>query len=109
MVAESPSDILWLSLPPPTGLHHLMGVGAQGNPEGSSQSKVRQLDGPELVDEQVLRLQISVDDPMTVTEVQSLQQLGEVALWERPEEEPLNRGGWQGWGCGLALSFPWAP
>lgn len=64
------------------GLHHLVGVGAHGNPEGSSQSKVSQLDGAKLIDEQVLRLQISVDDSMAVAEVQPLQQLGEVALWE---------------------------
>lgn len=82
MVAESTRDVLWLSLPLPAGLHYLVGVGTHGNPEGSSQSEVSQLDGPKLIDEQVLRLQVSVDDPMAVTEIQPLQQLGQVALWE---------------------------
>lgn len=60
-----------------------MGVGAQGHPEGSSQSEVGQLDGPQLVDEQVLGLQVSVDNPMRVAEAHPLQQLEEVALPSR--------------------------
>lgn len=59
-----------------------MGIGAQGNPKGASQSKVSQFDGPKLIDEQVLRLQVSVNDPVGVAEADPLQQLGEVALWE---------------------------
>lgn len=60
--------------------HHLVGVGAQGNPEGSSQPKVGQLDGSKLIDEQILGLQVPVDDPMRVAEIHSLQELEEVAL-----------------------------
>lgn len=60
-----------------------MGVGAQGHPEGPSQSKVSQLDGSQLIDEQILGLQVSVDDPMRVAEVHPLQHLEEVALEQR--------------------------
>lgn len=87
-MAESTRDILWLSLPLP-GLHYLVGVGTHGNPEGSSQSEVSQLDGSKLIDKQVLRLQVSVDDPMAVTEIQPLQQLEQVALWECPRERAM--------------------
>lgn len=58
-----------------------MGIGAQGNPKGPSQSKVGQFDDPKLIEKQVLRLQVSVNDPVGVAETHPLQQLGEVALW----------------------------
>ena len=75
-----------------------MGVGAQGHPEGSSQSEVSQLDGPQLIDEQILRLQVSMDDPMRVAEAHPLQQLEEVTLEQRARE----RRSWQsGGGQGL--------
>lgn len=64
----------------PFVLWYLVGVGAQGHPEGSSQSKVSQLDGTHLTDEQILGFQVSVDDPMRVAEAHPLQQLEEVAL-----------------------------
>ena len=57
-----------------------MGVGAQRHPEGSSQSKVSQLDGPQLIDEQILGLQVSMDDPMRVAEAHPLQQLDKLPL-----------------------------
>lgn len=75
-----PSAVLLL----PPVRQYLMGVGAQGHPEGSSQSEVSQLDGTQLIDEQILGLQVSVDDPMRVAEIHALQQLEEVAL---PEQE----------------------
>lgn len=57
-----------------------MGVGAQRHSKGSSQSKVSQLDGTQLINEQILGLQVSVDDPMRVAEIHPLQQLKEVTL-----------------------------
>lgn len=81
MVAESTRAVIWLFLSSPA-LHYLMGIGAQGNPKGPSQSEVSQFDGPTLIDEQVLRLQVSVNDLVGVAETHPLQQLGEVALWE---------------------------
>lgn len=81
MVAEFASDVVWLSLSSPA-LHYLVGVGAQGNPKGPSQSKVGQFDGPEPIKEQVLRLQVSVNDPVGVAETRPFQQLGKVALWK---------------------------
>lgn len=53
MVAESASDIIWLSLSSPA-LHYLVDIVVQGNPKGPSQSKIRQFDGPKLIDQQVL-------------------------------------------------------
>lgn len=70
-MAESDSEVIWLSFSSPA-LHYLMGIGAQGNPEGPSQSKVSQFDGPKLIDEQVLRLQVSVNDPVGVAETHPL-------------------------------------
>lgn len=86
------------SLPSHSVPWYLMGVGAQRHPEGSSQSKVSQLDGPQLTDEQILGLQVSMDDPMRVAEVHPLQQLEEVTL----EQRARGRRSWQsGGGRGL--------
>lgn len=67
--------------------HYLMSVGPQGYPKGSGQSKVSQFDGTQLVDEQILGLQVSVNDPMRMAKVYSLQQLEEVALEGEGEGE----------------------
>lgn len=72
---------------------YLMGVGAQRHPEGSSQSKVSQLDGPQLIDEQILGLQVSMDDPMRVAEAHPLQQLEEVTLEQWARERSWQSGG----------------
>lgn len=63
-----------------------MGVGAQRHAKGSSQSKVSQLDGTQLINEQVLGLQVSVNDPMRVAEIHPLQQLKKVTLEQRAGE-----------------------
>lgn len=59
---------------------YFMCVGANGNPKGSSQAKVCQLDLALGVDEEVLGLQVPVKDPVRVAEGQALQQLEEVTL-----------------------------
>lgn len=83
------------SLLSPSVPWYLMGVGAQGHPKGSSQSKISQLDGPQLIDEQILGLQVSMDDPMRVAEVHPLQQLEEVTLeqWARERRSWQSGGG----------------
>jgi len=54
----SKQDIRWAV---PQG-HHLCGVALYGNAEGPSQTKVSQLQFAILVDQQVLRLQIAMQD-----------------------------------------------
>lgn len=57
-----------------------MCVGANGNPKGSCQAKVRELDIALGIDEEVLGLQVPVKNPVRVAEGQALQQLEEVTL-----------------------------
>ena len=57
-----------------------MGVNSDWNSEGSSQSEVGDLDGAAFVDEQILRLQISMENSALVTEEDALDDLVGVAL-----------------------------
>lgn len=57
-----------------------MGVNPDRNTEGPGQAKVCQLDHPLVVNQEVLGLQISVEDSTTVTKIDTLQNLVEVAL-----------------------------
>lgn len=54
---------------------HLVRVGTQGNTKGACKPKVCQLQIARLIDEQVLRLEISVEDTMSVAIVNSTKQL----------------------------------
>lgn len=103
-VAECSGDVASAVLRLPSVLQYLVGVGAQGHPEGSSQSEVSQLDGAQLIDEQILGLQVSVDDPMRVAEIHPLQQLEEVALPSERKEEPGEREA--GWRSGAFAGLP---
>lgn len=57
-----------------------MGVDPDRNTKGPSQAKVCQFDNSLVVDQEVLRFQVPVEDSTTVTEVNALQDLVEVAL-----------------------------
>lgn len=57
-----------------------MGVDPDGNTEGPSQAKVCQLDDSLVVNQEVLRFQVPVEDSTTMTEEDPLQDLVEVAL-----------------------------
>jgi len=59
---------------------NLVSVRADGHAEGPRQAEVCQFDLPLGVDEQVLGLQVSMQNPVRVTEGQALQQLEQVAL-----------------------------
>lgn len=59
-----------------------MGVDSDRNTESPSQPKVCQFDDPLIVDQEVLGLQVAVEDSTTVTEVNALQDLVQVALME---------------------------
>ena len=61
---------------------YLMCVDPHWDPEGPSQPKVGQFDDALVVDEQVLGLQVSVQNPSAVTEQDPLQDLVQVALRE---------------------------
>jgi len=55
--------------------HHLVGVGAHGDAEGTGETEIRQLEGPVAVNEQVLRLQITVQNAMRVAVCDALKHL----------------------------------
>lgn len=57
-----------------------MCICADGYSEGSCQAKVSQLDLTLGVDEEVLGLQVSMENPVRVAESQALQQLKKIAL-----------------------------
>ena len=57
-----------------------MGVGSYWNPKCPSQAKVCQFYGTLLVNEQVLGLQITMDDPSRMTEYGALENLVRIAL-----------------------------
>ena len=52
--------------------HYLVGVHAHGDAKGAGQAEVGDLDRTVLVDQQVLRLQIPVEDPPLVAEKHAL-------------------------------------
>ena len=60
-----------------------MSVGPDWDAKGPAKAKVRQLDGAVLVDEQVLRLEVSVKHTPRVAEGDALQDLVGVALQAR--------------------------
>ena len=69
---------LWASVPES---HHFVGVTLDGKTERSCQSEIRELDCQAIIaDEQVLRLQISVEDSVGVQIDQRVQDLEEEAL-----------------------------
>lgn len=57
-----------------------MGVDPNRNTKSSSQAKVCQFDNSLVVDQEVLGFQVPVEDSTTVTEVNALQDLIQVAL-----------------------------
>lgn len=57
-----------------------MGVDPDGNTEGPGQAKVCQFDDALVINQKVLGLQVAVEDPPSVTEVNALKDLIEVAL-----------------------------
>ena len=59
---------------------YLMCVGSDGHTKGSSQSKVCQFDHTLCTDEQVLRLQVSMQDAMRMTELNGIENLVDIAL-----------------------------
>lgn len=59
---------------------YLMRICADRNPEGSRQAEVGQLDFSLRIDEEVLRLQVSMKNSVRVTEGQTLQQLEQITL-----------------------------
>lgn len=59
-----------------SGTIYLVSVGTQGDTEGSGKTKIGQLEVTLLVDEQVLRLQITVQDSVGVAVANSLAKLG---------------------------------
>lgn len=59
---------------------YLMCVCADRHPEGSCQAKVSQLDLTLGVDEEILRLQVPMKNPVRVAEGQTLQQLVKITL-----------------------------
>lgn len=60
-----------------------MRICAKGYSESTSKPEICQLQVPFLVDEQILRLQISVEDPMAVTVSDPLNQLAHKLLNHR--------------------------
>ena len=60
-----------------------MGVCPERNTEGSSETEICELEVTVLVDEQVLRFEISMKDSMSVTVVESLDELEGEALFDR--------------------------
>ena len=57
-----------------------MGVDSDGDVEGPGQAKVGQFDDPFVVNQQVLRFQVPVEDSATVAEQNALEDLVEVTL-----------------------------
>ena len=70
-----------LGCPVPQG-HHLVGVHSDGDPEGSSQPEVGDLDAAVLVDEKILGLHVSMENSPLVTEQDALQQLNSEQLFQ---------------------------
>lgn len=60
---------------------HLVRVCPQGNAEGAGKTKVGELEVSFLVDEEVLRLQVAVEDTVRVAVVQALDKLVAELLW----------------------------
>lgn len=58
-----------------------MGIDPDRNTKGPSQAKVCQFDDSLVVNQQILGLQITMEDSATVTEVNALQYLVKVALY----------------------------
>ena len=67
-------------------LYYLVSVGSNGHSEGPCQAKVSQLDDSAGADEQVLRLEVSVEDSVGVAERNAVQDLVDVALGEGQQE-----------------------
>ena len=61
---------------------HLVGVHSDGDPEGSSQPEVGDLDAAVLVDEKILGLHVSMENSPLVTEQDALQQLNSEQLFQ---------------------------
>lgn len=59
---------------------HLMCIGLDWQRERSSEAKIRKFDNPILADQQILRLEVSMHDPVGVTVSQALQDLIREAL-----------------------------
>ena len=76
-----PAPLTSQPIPPGArGPAYLVGVDTDGHAEGPRQAKVGQLDHTLVVDEQVLGLQVAVQHPPAVAEVDALQDLVQVAL-----------------------------
>ena len=63
--------------------HYLMCVGSDRHTKGSCKSKVSKFNNSMCIDQEVLRFEISVKHPVTVTELDTLQYLICVALCKR--------------------------
>jgi hypothetical protein len=74
---------------PPQGGTYLVRVRPEWDTKGSGETKVGELEVTVLVDEQVLRLEISMEDPVGVAVVQSLDQLQREALPEMQARETI--------------------
>ena len=61
---------------------HLVGVHSDGDPEGSSQPEVGDLDAAVLVDEKILGLHVSMENSPLMTEQDALQQLNSEQLFQ---------------------------
>lgn len=69
---------------------YLVGVDPDRNTKGSSQAKVCQFDNALVVDQQILWFQVTMEHSATVTEVDALQYLVQVALNVLENEQIFN-------------------
>ena len=74
---------LWCAVPE---RDDLVGVGADGEGEGAGEAEVGELDGAAVVDEQVLRLEVAVEDAVRVAVRDARQQLLHVALKSKGDQ-----------------------
>ena len=74
---------LWRAVPE---RDDLVGVGADGEGEGAGEAEVGELDGAAVVDEQVLRLEVAVEDAVRVAVRDARQQLLHVALESKGDQ-----------------------
>jgi len=84
-----------------------VGVGPERDTEGSSETEICELEVTVLVDEQVLRFEISMEDSMSVAVVESLDELEGEALFDtdtkksqvsvetKEEGQTEGEGGWK--------------
>lgn len=63
-----------------------MCVDPDGHPKRTGQAEVRQLDHSLIIDQQVLRLQVPVENPAAVTEQDGLQNLVQITLYTHTQK-----------------------